>query len=167
MKVFLLKDNFISGMDSLIQLCVNHCSVTFRLSASILRDFVHHGNYAPTKISKHVTKTTPKPKQNGTCGPIKGPPQPSAMPAGKLCRGGSMNPQLEGCIYTWTKLILTDPIVFFGSYASNMMQAPKNCIDCAMFTCISTANRVRQCFMILGQFQNLKRTYSKSVIPFW
>lgn len=37
-------------------------------------------------------------KQDGTCGPINGPPQPSAMPAGKLCRGGSINPEIKGCI---------------------------------------------------------------------
>lgn len=64
----------------------------------------------------------------------------------------------KAAFYTWTKLILTNPILFFGSYGSNMMQAPKNCMDCAMFTCNGTANRMRQCFMILGQFQCFKRT---------
>lgn len=36
------------------------------------------------------------------------------MPAGKLCRGGSINPEIKGCVYTWTNLILTNPIFCIG-----------------------------------------------------
>ncbi len=112
------------------------------------------------KCPKNYTKTfhtavrpIPLQTKTGTCGPINGPPQPSAMPAGKLCRGGSINPQIKGCIYSWSSwLILTNPIL-------------ENCIDCAVFTWLGTANRMRQCFMILSNF-NISRG-PKSVIPFW
>lgn len=89
-------------------LVVNHDSLTFRLSASILLSLIHRGNSAPRRpwenhpqnyIKSCHTRIRPFPlKTNGTCGPIKGPPQPSAMPAGKLCRGGSINPEIKGCI---------------------------------------------------------------------
>ena len=172
MKMILLKDNCISGMDSLMQLCGNgkvfilSIIVLSHSDSQLLSCLISYTPWqlrpnkdvkkCPTNYTKTFhTAVRPIPLQTktGTCGPINGPPQPSAMPAGKLCRGGSINPQIKGCIYSWSSwLILTNPIL-------------KNCIDCAVFTWLGTANRMRQCFMILSNF-NISRG-PKSVMPFW
>ena len=120
-------------------LVVNHDSLTFRLSASILLSLIHRGNSAPRRpwenhpqnyIKSCHTRIRPFPlKTNGTCGPINGPPQPSAMPAGKLCSGGSINPQIKGCIYIWH--IWSWPNLSFSFCAwFESEHTPKNCMDC-------------------------------------